>query len=188
MRAWSSSDVVRRSSFVSCCVLLPFFPPWTSQGFEAQPNSPHADDLASKRPYLELDFQIQIYLWKAVCFIVGVSSFGAHSLCTSLSAVSGLMLFVIISHRCDELSSFKCYYCWLRIKFFLHQDIFFRGEMRKFYIYIDLWVWPRCELGKICWIIYANWFWSQTFLLLLKLQSQCFERILNIIAARPRQD
>ena len=45
--------------FVLCfCWLL--LPSWTSRGFEAQPNSPHADDLASKRPYLEICFRIQI--------------------------------------------------------------------------------------------------------------------------------
>ena len=143
---WSSLDVIRRSSFASCCVLLSFFPPWTSRGFEAQPNSPHADDLASKRPYLELDFQIQIYLWKAVCFIVGVSSLGAHSLCTSLSAVSGLMLFVIISHRCDELSSFKCYYCWLRKNFLLSPGyILFREEMLGLTTTYLLGVWSHGE-------------------------------------------
>ena len=42
------------------CFLLTFFPSWTSRGFEAQPNSPLADDLASKRPCLEICFQIQI--------------------------------------------------------------------------------------------------------------------------------
>ena len=44
-------------SCVFCWLLLPS---WTSRGFEAQPYSPHADDLASTRPYFEVCFRIQI--------------------------------------------------------------------------------------------------------------------------------
>ena len=46
-------------SCVFCWLLLPS---WTSRGFEAQPYSPHADDLASTRPFLRFVFGFKLTL------------------------------------------------------------------------------------------------------------------------------
>ena len=143
---WSSLDVIRRSSFASCCVLLSFFPPWTSRGFEAHPNSPHADDLASTRPYLESCFSNSNLALKGGvlyhrCFFF-MGSLSKHFVkCDQWPIV--VCNYFAFSRR---TFSFGCYYCWLRKNFLLSPGyILFREEMLGLTTTYLLGVWSHGE-------------------------------------------
>ena len=94
------------SSCVFCWLLLPS---WTSRGFEAQPNSPHADDLASKRPYLEICFQIQISFERRCVISLFFFFMGSPS----MHFIKCYRWPIMICKRfafSRRTSSFKCYY------------------------------------------------------------------------------